>query len=325
LTKIALVDEYGAYLHVKDGRFRLKVDNNVKWEVSPIELDSIVFTVDGASISASSIILAASYGIDLVFMKGSKPIARLLPAKYGSTMLTWLDQLRKAYDEHEASRLASLFIDGKTHNQRMVIYEYAHKARASGKRVAELDNAVEQLKALQSSLDKCTSVKEVLNVEAHAANTYWKAVSLIIPKHIGFEHRLTKQRIASGIEPDPFNIALNIGYAILRKEVWRAVFLAGLNPYVGFLHKERSGRMSLVFDLMEEFRAYCVDRPLIALARQNPDIILNVKDNTKEVFKAVINRMRESEDMVSIIVNQARLLAKHVRGTDTYKPFKSRW
>lgn len=69
MTKIALVDEYGAYLHVKDGRFRLKVGNNVKWEASPMELDSIVFTVDGVSISVSSIILAASYGIDLVFIK----------------------------------------------------------------------------------------------------------------------------------------------------------------------------------------------------------------------------------------------------------------
>ena len=328
MTKIALVDEYGAYLHVKDGRFRLKVGNNVKWEASPMELDSIVFTVDGVSISVSSIILAASYGIDLVFVKGSKPIARLLPAKYGSTMLTWLDQLKKAYDDNEACRLASLFIDGKIHNQRMVIYEYAYKARASGKRIVELDNTVEQLKALQSSLDKCTNVNEVLNVEAHAANVYWKAVALLIPKQIGFEHRLTKQRITSGIEPDPFNIALNIGYAILRKEVWRAVFLAGLNPYLGFLHKERSGRMSLVLDLMEEFRAYCVDRPLIALARQNPDIVLKVKDegNAKEeVLKAVINRMKSSEDMISIIVNQARLLAKHIRGNDTYKPFKSRW
>ncbi len=329
MTKIALVDEYGAYLHIKDGRFRLKVGNDVKWEVSPMELDSIVFTVDGVSISASSITVAASYGIDLVFLKGSKPIARLLPAKYGSTMLTWLDQLRKATSEQEKTRLASLFIDGKIHNQRMVVYEYAHKARASGKRIVELDNALEQLKVFQESLDKCTSVEEVISVEAHAANAYWKAIASLIPKQIGFEHRLTKQRIASGIEPDAFNVALNIGYAILRKEVWRAVFLAGLNPYIGFLHKARSGRMSLVLDLMEEFRAYCVDRPLIALARQSPDTILKIKGegegNAKEIWKAVINRIKEHEDMVSVIVNQARLLAKDLRGTDTYKPFKSRW
>ncbi len=330
MTKIALVDEYGAYLHIKDGRFRLKVGNDVKWEASPVELDSIVFTVDGVSISASSIILAASYGIDLVFVKGSKPIARLLPAKYGSTMLTWLDQLKKATSEQERSRLASLFIDGKVHNQRMVVYEYAHKARASGKRIAELDDALEQLKVFQDSLGECTKAEDVLNVEAHAANVYWRAIASLIPKQIGFEHRLTRQRVASGVEPDPFNIALNIGYAILRKEVWRAVFLAGLNPYIGFLHKARSGRMSLVLDLMEEFRAYCVDRPLIALARQNPDIILKIREgkdenSIKDVWKAVINRMRDREDMVSIIVNQARLLAKDIRGTDTYRPFKSRW
>lgn len=327
LSKIALVDEYGAYLHVKDGRFILKVGNNVKWEASPVELDSIVFTVDGASISASSIMLASSYGIDLVFIKGSKPIARLLPAKYGSTMHTWLDQIKRARDEHEAARLSSYFIDGKIHNQRMLLYEYAHKARSSGKRIAELDNAVEQLISLQKSLSLCTKVEEVLNVEAHAANIYWKGISTLLPKEIGFTHRLTKQRLNPNTEPDGFNIALNIGYAILRKEVWRAVFLAALNPYIGFLHKARAGRMSLVFDLMEEFRAYCVDRPLVALARQRPEVITKIDDenSVKEVWKAVIGRMREKEDMISVIVNQARLLAKHLRGTDTYRPFKSRW
>lgn len=327
LSKIALVDKYGAYLHVKDGRFILKVGNNIKWEASPVELDSIVFTVDGASISASSIMLAASYGIDLVFIKGSKPIARLLPAKYGSTMHTWLDQLKRSSDEHGAARLAACFIDGKIHNQRMLLYEYAHKARASGKRIAELDDAFEQLKVLQGSLDKCTKVEEVLNVEAHAANVYWRSVSILLPKEIGFTHRLTKQRLDPDAEPDGFNIALNIGYAILRKEVWKAVFLAALNPYIGFLHKPRAGRMSLVFDLMEEFRAYCVDRPLIALARQRPEVITKIDDGeaVKEVWKAVIDRMKGKEDMVSVIVNQARLLAKDLRGTDIYKPFKSRW
>jgi len=371
LSKIALVDEYGAYLQVKDGRFRLKIGDTIKWEVSPIELDSIVFTVDGASISASSVMLAASYGIDLVFIKGSRPIARLLTAKYGSTMLTWLDQLKRVSSEEERSRLASLFIDGKIHNQRMVIYEYAHKARATGSRIAELEDAVERLKDLQSSLVYCRSVEDIINVEAHAANVYWRAIATLIPKQIGFEHRLTRQRIRAGMSPDPFNIALNIGYSILRKEVWRAVFLAGLNPYVGFLHRERSGRMSLVLDLMEEFRAHCVDRPLIALARQSPDMIMKINesvrgernrnerergngkeeggeskekgstkrkkkeskegtergetDGIKEVWKAVINRMKEREDMVSVIVNQARLLAKDIRGSDRYKPFKSRW
>jgi CRISPR-associated protein Cas1 len=330
LTKVALVDEYGAYLHIKDGRFRLKVGDSIKWDAAPVELDSIVFVVDGASLSASSVELAAEFGIDLVFLKGSRPVARLVPAKYGSTMRIWQDQLVWSSDEGRCAALASLFILGKIHNQRMVLYEYAQKARAAGKRSAPLDQAVEQLASLQGGLSLCQRVQEVLNVEAHAANVYWRGVANLLPSELGFQHRLTRQRLAEGAVPDPFNIALNIGYSILRKEVWRAVFLAGLNPYVGFLHRPRAGRMSLVLDLMEEFRPHCVDRPLIALARQKPDVILRLgkgglEEGRKEVWRAVLERMKEREDMVSLIVHQARLLAQHLRGTGTYKPFKSRW
>jgi CRISPR-associated protein Cas1 len=330
LTKIALVDEYGAYLHVKDGRFRLKVGDQVKWEAAPVELESIVFLVEGASLSASSVELAAKFGIDLVFMQGSRPLARLLPAKYGSTMQIWREQLSASNDPVKSTTLASLFVLGKVHNQRMVIYEYAQKARASGKRSALLEHLLEQLAALQGALGLCQSVEEVLNVEAHAANAYWKGVATLLPPELGFEHRLTRQRMAAGAVADPFNIALNIGYSILRKEVWRAVFLAGLNPYVGFLHKPRAGRMSLVLDLMEEFRPHCVDRPLIALARQRPEALLGLRQQEaegarEEVWRAVLNRMKEREDMVSVIIQQARLLAKHLRGTETYTPFRSRW
>jgi CRISPR-associated protein Cas1 len=48
----------------------------------------------------------------------------------------------------------------------------------------------------------------------------------------------------------------------LLREVWRAVLAVGLNPYYGFLHTRRPGRMSLVLDLMEKLRLIAVDRPL---------------------------------------------------------------
>ncbi|MGB9895273.1 MAG: CRISPR-associated endonuclease Cas1, partial [Thermoproteota archaeon] len=68
--KVALVDEYGAFLSVKQGRFQLKVGNEVKWELAPVEVDSIVFVKEGCSLSAAAVLLANEFGIDLVFIKG---------------------------------------------------------------------------------------------------------------------------------------------------------------------------------------------------------------------------------------------------------------
>jgi CRISPR-associated protein Cas1 len=48
-------------------------------------------------------------------------------------------------------------------------------------------------------------------------------------------------------------------------------------PYLGFLHKYRAGRPSLVLDLMEEFRSPFVDRKLIGIARQNPEDVKDIK------------------------------------------------
>lgn len=61
---------------------------------------------------------------------------------------------------------------------------------------------------------------------------------------------------------------LNFGYAILSSYILNAITNAGLEPYLGFLHQKRPGKMSLVLDLMEEYRAWVVDRVVIKLREQ---------------------------------------------------------
>ena len=332
---MAIVDEYGAFLSAKDGRFRLLVPDEggrrvVKWDLAPVEVEAVVFTVRGASISASAVKLANEFGVDLVFLDGCKPIARLLPATYGSTMKTWLCQLRAHEDPKERAELARLFVEGKIYNQRRVLLESAKRARAAGKPLRVVERASDKIDGLIMELRGVETAEEAALIEAHAARLYWRAVRELIPDELGFKGRLTKFSAKRG-PVDPFNRALNIGYAALKREVWRAVFLAGLNPYLGFLHKPRAGKMALVFDLMEEFRPVCVDRPLIRLARNKPQVLRLFELNRSgeavaEVWRVVVKHMKSSKTSYpDIIVKQARLLAKHLRGTGRYKPYKARW
>lgn len=335
---VLLVDKYGAYLGVREGLFVVRVREGNEWkdlvEVSPAQLDSIVVAVEGVSISASAVILAGSHGIDLVFISGFNPVCRLLPATYGSSLKVWLRQARQSANEVRRAELAKSFVRGKIYNQ-MVVLRTFHKIEVSGGRRAEvLKEAVKELENFSSKLVGARDWREAGRVEANAAYVYWRAVKELIPKELGFTKRLKRWSLPPGEQPDSFNIALNIGYSILAKEVWRATFIANLNPYIGFLHARRPGRMSLVYDLMEEFRPVVVDRPLIKMARKEPNTIKQLRDNneedkrkaTRQIWKTIISTLKETQPPLrNEIITQARKLAYAILNNTEYTPYKIRW
>ncbi len=336
--RILLVDRYGAYLSVKEGRFVVRVRGEEgKWEVladvSPAELDSIVFLVGGASLSASAVYLASKHGIDLVFIEGSRPLSRLVPATYGSSLKVWVKQLAYARNEGRRAELAKAFVEGKVFNQATVLKSFYRASLTSGKPNVRVRKASDALNSLRLKLRDVSSWREAGKVEAEAARIYWGAVKELLPEGLGFRRRLKKWNLPPGSRPDPFNSALNLGYSLLAKEVWRAVFMANLNPYIGFLHARRAGRMSLVFDLMEEFRPVAVDRPLIKLARRRPSLLSALKregevgrEAAREVLKVVAETLRSGEPPLrNSILTQARRLARALLGEGEYRPFKVRW
>lgn len=296
--KVAVVNDWGAYLGVRNGLIYCYVDKEVKWSISPVELSAIVIKVN-ASISTEVIKLCNEYGVDVIFEDKNKPVARLLNAKYGGFMRVWTAQLKS---RKKSNNIASAIVKGKIYNQ-MVTLRYYHKKYG----LEELDEAMRKFDELLRREPK--SREEALQVEAEAAKFYWRAVASLLPKELNF-----KQRKKRGAE-DPFNVALNIGYGVLRNSVWKAVIVAGLNPYIGYLHKFRSGRPSLVLDLMEEFRSPFVDRPLISKARENPEKIKDVKT----VYSTIVSSIKEDE-----IFTQARKFVKAItEGTD-YKPYRAK-
>lgn len=108
----------------------------------------------------------------------------------------------------------------------------------------------------------------------------------------------------------------------------------GLNPYFGFLHARRPGRMSLVLDLMEEFRPIAVDRPLIKLARTTPSSLANLlsedvekkSESVKHVWRLLNEHMKTAKPPIQqLVLTQARMLARAIRDKAPYTPFKAKW
>jgi CRISPR-associated protein Cas1 len=350
MPKLALIVDYGATLKVKDGRFQLhapekrngKKEYVVKWDLSPPEVEGIVVTVKGVSISAAAVDLAARNGIDIFFFSGSKPCAYVSPATYSPVAETWLSQIRAASEPQKRLMYARLFAEGKLSNQKTVLEEYEKRARASANTslIPVLSQATTTISEHITRLSEARDVDQVRHEEALGAKVYWDALSRLLPQSLGFELRLTKQRIRAepDIEVDAFNRALNIGYSALLREVWKACFVSGLNPFIGFLHAPRTGKMSLVFDLMEEFRPIAVDRPLVTLGRTHPEKLEALRskggdqanEESKEAFttvwREVTNYMvKVNPPLTQVIMTQAHKLSLSLRGKEDYKPYKARW
>ncbi|MCD6564198.1 MAG: CRISPR-associated endonuclease Cas1 [Thermoproteales archaeon] len=329
MKKILVLSGYGVSLRARKGMFEISEKGRKPVQVAPVEIEAILIDTKAASITSSAIMLAAKLGIDLIFMDKWRPLARLLPATYGSTLNLWIKQLVAV--KKRRLEYAKTFAYAKAYNQRMILYDLLKRfpgTKFETRRIrARLNDSIKTITEMLKMIDEANDVTRVRSYEAQAAKSYWKAVSIVLPSELNFSQRIKRY---SGIDPDPFNIALNIGYSALLREVWRAVFVAGLNPYYGFLHVRRPGRMSLVLDLMEEFRAPAVDRPLIRLGRKNPKIFLKLKNNNKEsvslIWQTIIENInKQPHSIKSKILTQARKLATSISEKKAYTAYKSKW
>jgi CRISPR-associated protein Cas1 len=131
---------------------------------------------------------------------------------------------------------------------------------------------------------------------------------------------------------------LNYGYGVLYGQVERALVLAGLDPYAGFMHVDRPGKPSLVLDFIEEVRQPIVDRTVLGLANKNVAFAQDERgylerEIRKRLAEKVLARLESAElfeghrlPMRAILQTQARRLAQYLRGErPAYAPFVSSW
>ena len=221
-------------------------------------------------------------------------------------------------------------------NRRQTDPNLAEKLYESGKMIDEANERVSREQGCNIDEKR----QQIMNLEAEAARYYWNCVRQILPPELGFKGRETRGA------RDPFNAMLNFGYqTVLFPEVWKAVSYAGLDFYAGYLHADRSGKPSLVLDMMEEFRQQLVDRTLIGLITKSvikPDEIIaaeSVEEGrvlSKEVVKVLLASFQERLDsevmfngqkgsLKSFIHLQPRCVVRFLLKEADYTPFCLGW
>lgn len=335
-----IVDQYGAFLGRHSERLKLTVKGELVTERPLLGLEHVLILAGGVSLSADAIRGCAERGIPISFVSRSgSPYAKLIAPELTGTVQTRRQQLL-AFGDGRGVYLARAFAVGKLQNQATLLKYIAKYRQSTAPETYEMAREaafrIEHLARRITEVDGETvdDVRmTIMNLEAQAARHYWEAARHLVqlPPGVDWPGRETRG------STDLVNQCLNYGYGILYAQVERAVLLAGLDPYAGFLHEDRPGKPSLVLDLIEEFRPYAVDRCVFALLNQRVQLGQDdhgrLDDETRTTLAKRVNERLEGEEpyegrrrrLRTIIQSQARRVATYVRGEAVYKAWAGRW
>ncbi|RLI71913.1 CRISPR-associated endonuclease Cas1 [Archaeoglobales archaeon] len=338
-----IVDGFGKFIGKEGEVVVIKEKGKIIKRVKPDELKQLVI-FEKASISSDAINLMLLNEVDIVFMDNSGVTARIAHPVIG-TVKTRREQYKAYYDERGVI-LSKEFVKCKLRNQMTILSnlakarkdrspEIAEKLILKRREIEELLNEVNKVQA--DCIDDCR--EEILGIEGKASTNYWDGLSLILPMK-------SRKGLESGsprYAQDITNAMLNYGYSILHSESLRAVELAGLDCYAGFLHSDRAGRTSLALDLMEEFRQPIVDRVVIKLLSykqvkkedgEMKGFTFRLKDSARKKLLSELIEKLDSKTQYegknysysTIMLLQARKIATFLRGERRrYSGFTQRW
>ncbi|MEG1149612.1 MAG: type I-C CRISPR-associated endonuclease Cas1c [Niameybacter sp.] len=272
----------------------------------------------------------AKRNISLSFHKtNGKFLAKVNGITTGNVLLR-KKQYRVSDSESESYLLAKDFIIGKIFNARSVI-ERTKRDHPLSVNVEKLKVASKRLLTSIKDIGTCSDLAKLRGIEGEAAKVYFSVFDELILQN------KTTFKFAGRVKRPPLdnvNALLSFVYTILALDCATALEAVGLDAYVGFLHRDRPGRISLALDLMEELRCIYADRFVLTMInnrminsgcfmkQENGAIILN-DTGRKTVLTEWQNKKREiithpflGEKIAWGLITyvQALLLARYLRG-----------
>ena len=337
LLNVIYITSPEAYLAKEGDTVLVLIGEEVKLRIPIHNLEGIVcFGYTGASPALMH--LCAERGVALSFLSESGKFLARVSGRVNGNVLLRRKQYRQSDSPEESLQLAKSFVMGKLFNCKCVLQRFLRDHNESGDSLSILNG----VKILSVQLQKTVNSKKLdilRGVEGEGARTYYGVFDNLI-----LDSKDTFRFLGRSRRPplDPVNALLSFLYTLLAHDCTAALETVGLDPQVGFLHRERPGRPSLALDLMEELRPYLVDRFVLSLInnRQVAPKDFAIKETggvlmTDETRKKVISawQKRKQEELIHPFLGekipiglipyaQSLLLARHLRGDiEAYPPF----
>lgn len=261
LLNTLFVTTQGAYLSRDNETISVQVEGQTLLRV-PIHTLGGVVCFGRVSVSPPLMELCAENKVAISFLSEfGRFFARVQGSVSGNVLLR-REQFRWADHPGRSANLARTFVSAKVANCRTVLLRAAREQENPSNGAQALKTAAERMGLHLEHLIKEDSVDGIRGYEGESANLYFGV----------FDHLITSQKddfkfASRNRRPplDPVNALLSFHYTLLMHDVSAALEGVGLDPAVGFLHRDRPGRPGLALDMMEEFRPILADRLALSL------------------------------------------------------------
>ena len=257
-----ILNTFGVSLNRDNEGFVINTSEG-KQRIPAVGIDSIQIS-RGAQITSDAVMLAIEHEIEVMFMdKTGKPIGRIWSPKYGSISTIRKGQLNFIYSHNAVDWIKEVLLK-KIENQQALMLLFNnddHPKTDTEKNIARLEDYRNKIRTLDG--DIVNDIAPMLRGwEGQASRIYFSTINAFLPEQFRFNIRSQHPAL------DITNAFLNYGYGILYGRIEGALTKAGVDPYIGVLHRDDYNRPVLVYDIIEMYRIW-VDYVVYTLLAQN--------------------------------------------------------
>ena len=248
-------DNEGFVVTTKDGKQRIPADGIKSIQISR-----------GAQITSDAVMLAVEHEIEIIFMdRSGNPIGRIWSPKYGSISSIRKGQLNFTFT-HDAVDWIKSVIAQKIENQQALMLLL--NTQGNTEEDLEINKSIRRLddyrnKVMRLDGDVVSDIAAPLRGwEGQSSRIYFSTMNFFLPEAFRFKQRSQHPAM------DVTNAFLNYGYGLLYGKIEGLLIKAGVDPYIGILHRDEYNRPVMVYDIIELYRVW-VDYVVYTLIAQN--------------------------------------------------------
>lgn len=334
LQNTLYITTQGSYLH-KERETLVIEQNGKKLAQLPIHAIAHIFCFGNVMVSPYVMGFCGENQVNLAFFnEHGRFLSRMQGRQHGNIHLR---RAQYRISETQPISIARHIIAAKIQSSKRVLQRHIRNHGTH----QNLQCAINSLNSSLQQLKSAHNLEHIRGIEGEAASRYFGVFQHLISEKSGFIFNGRNRRPPR----DEVNALLSFLYSVVGKEISGALQGVGLDPQAGFLHADRSGRDSLAQDILEEFRAWYIDRMVLSLINRGQlklsDFVkessgaVHIKDDARKLlFKTLQEKKQEKiihpylqeEVAIGLLPHiQAMLLARHLRGDlAEYPPFLMR-
>lgn len=245
------VNENGAVIGIESNRCFVKYSDGLKKTI-PIETLESITIMGQAQMTTQCVQECLNRGIPVsYFSKGGSYFGRLQST--GHINVERQRQQCVLYETDFALDFSKRIIQAKLKNQMVVLRRYEKSKNIS------VGESLKMLHICRQKIENCKTIPEIMGYEGQGAKAYFEGLAALIEPAFVFHGRNKRP------PRDEFNSMISLGYSVIMNELYGKIEEKGLNPYFGFLHRDKEKHPTLASDLMEEWRAVIVDSTVMSM------------------------------------------------------------